>query len=154
MTVLKIEKLQGFVWKTMQAWLDDKFKVVFLIQMFPTVGGRCNRYFWDIRLKILRLPNFNILFQLVLTKLNYFRVYWKLIRWSSHAKSPFKSVAFLLLHIALNVLSYLKDDLNLNNSNTSITHLWSSDHFVKGLVKAFKMTLVILFIFFNSSNTS
>ena len=43
-------------------------KVVFLIQMLPTFGGRCNRYFWDIRLKILRLPNFNMLFQLVLTK--------------------------------------------------------------------------------------
>ena len=24
MTVLKISKLQGFVWKTMQAWLDGK----------------------------------------------------------------------------------------------------------------------------------
>ena len=43
-------------------------KVVFLIQMLLTFGGRCNRYFWDIRLKILRLPNFNMLFQLVLTK--------------------------------------------------------------------------------------
>ena len=43
-------------------------KVVFLIKMSPTFGGRCNRYFRDIRLKILRLPNFNMLFQLVLTK--------------------------------------------------------------------------------------
>ena len=61
-------------------------KVVFLIQMLPTFGGRCNRYFWDIRLKILRVPNFNMLFQLVL---NCFRVYRKLITWSSHAKSLF-----------------------------------------------------------------
>ena len=30
--------------------------------------GSCNRYYWCIRLKILRLPNFNMLFQLVLTK--------------------------------------------------------------------------------------
>ena len=37
MKVLKISKLQGFVWKTMQAWLDGK--VVFLIQVLP-----CN--FW------------------------------------------------------------------------------------------------------------
>ena len=37
--------------------------------LIPTFGGRCNRYFWDIRLKILRLPNFNILFQLVLNKI-------------------------------------------------------------------------------------
>ena len=36
--------------------------------MLLTFGGRCNRYFWDIRLKILRLPKFNMLFQLVLTK--------------------------------------------------------------------------------------
>ena len=43
-------------------------KVVFLIQMLLTFGGRYNRYFWDIRLKILRLPNFNMLFQLFLTK--------------------------------------------------------------------------------------
>ena len=42
--------------------------VVFLIQMLLTFGGRCNRYFSDIRLKMLRLPNFNMLFQLVLTK--------------------------------------------------------------------------------------
>ena len=43
-------------------------KVVFLIQMLQTFGGRYNRYFRDIRLKILRLANFNMLFQLVLTK--------------------------------------------------------------------------------------
>ena len=43
-------------------------KVVFLKQMLLTFGGRYNRCFWDIRLKILRLPNFNMLFQLVLTK--------------------------------------------------------------------------------------
>ena len=43
-------------------------KVVFFIQMLSTFGGCCNSYFWDMRLKILRLPNFNMLFQLVLTK--------------------------------------------------------------------------------------
>ena len=48
---------------------DWMTKVVFLIQILLTFGGRCNRYFWNIRLKILRLPNFNMLFQLVLTKL-------------------------------------------------------------------------------------
>ena len=47
---------------------DWMTKVVFLIQMLLTFGGRCNRYFWDIRLKILRFPNFNMLFQLELTK--------------------------------------------------------------------------------------
>ena len=54
----------------MQAWLVSK--VVFLVQILPTFGGRCNRYFRDIRLKILRLPIFNMLFQLVLTK--FFKV--------------------------------------------------------------------------------
>ena len=43
-------------------------KVVFLIQMLLTFGGRCNRYFWDIRLKILWLRNFNMLSQLVLIR--------------------------------------------------------------------------------------
>ena len=33
------------------------------------LGCRCDRYFWDIRLKIYRLPCFNMLFQLLLTKL-------------------------------------------------------------------------------------
>ena len=47
---------------------DWMAEVVFLIQMPLTFGGRCNRYFWDIRLKMLRFPNFNMLFQLVLTK--------------------------------------------------------------------------------------
>ena len=36
--------------------------------MLSTFGGRCNRYFWDIRLKMLRLANFNMLFQLAWTK--------------------------------------------------------------------------------------
>ena len=39
-----------------------------LLFILLNFGGRCNRYFWDIRLKIYRLPNFNMLFQLVLTK--------------------------------------------------------------------------------------
>ena len=38
-------------------------KVVFLF-----FRGHCDRYFWDIRLKIHELPNFDTLLQLVLTK--------------------------------------------------------------------------------------
>ena len=56
MTVLKISKLEGFVSKTTQAWLNGKS--CFLIQMLLTFGGRCNHYLWDIRLKIHRSPNF------------------------------------------------------------------------------------------------
>ena len=69
---------------------DWMAKVVFLVQMLPTFSGRCNCYFWDIWLKICRLPNFNMLFKLALTKIfkvNCFRVDRKLITWSSHAKS-------------------------------------------------------------------
>ena len=66
MTGLKTSKLQGFVWKTMQGWPDGKS--CFSHSKPPTFGGRCNRYFWDIGLNILRLPNFNMVFQLVLTK--------------------------------------------------------------------------------------
>ena len=47
-------------------WVE---KIVFFMHMFVTFGGRCNR-FGDIRLKILRLPNFS--------KMNCFRVYRKL----------------------------------------------------------------------------
>ena len=43
-------------------------RVVFLIQILLIFGCRCNRYFWDIGLKIYRLPNFNMLFQLVQTQ--------------------------------------------------------------------------------------
>ena len=43
-------------------------KIVFLIQMLLTFGGRYNSYFCDTGLKILRLLNFNMLFQLVLTE--------------------------------------------------------------------------------------
>ena len=41
-------------------------KVVFLIQILLFFGGSCNGYFCDTRLKIYRLPYFNMLLQLVL----------------------------------------------------------------------------------------
>ena len=50
------------------AWLDGKSCFSHHVQMLLTFGGLCNRYFWDIRLKMVRLPNFNMLFQLVLRK--------------------------------------------------------------------------------------
>ena len=43
-------------------------RIVFPIQILLILGGRYNDYFWDIWLKICRLPNFNMLFQLKLTK--------------------------------------------------------------------------------------
>ena len=64
-------------------------RVVFLIQILLIFGCRCNRFFRDIRLKIYRLPNFNMLFQCLITKFpkaNCFRVYRKLITWLTIAK--------------------------------------------------------------------
>ena len=66
MTVLKISKFQGFVRKTIQACLDGK--ICLSHTNASNFGGRCNRYFSDIGPKLLRLPNFDMLFQLVLTK--------------------------------------------------------------------------------------
>ena len=57
--------IQGFVWKTIQACLGGK-RCLF-IQILPIFDGLCNRSFWDIRLKIQRLLNFNKLFQFLLT---------------------------------------------------------------------------------------
>ena len=62
------------------------WQVFRLLQILLTFGGRYNRYFWDIRLKMYRLINFNMFSQLVLkkfTKANCFRFYQKLITcWS------------------------------------------------------------------------
>ena len=43
-------------------------RVVFPIQILLIFGGRRSDRYWDIRLKIHRLPNFNTLFQFRLTK--------------------------------------------------------------------------------------
>ena len=95
MTVLKISKLQGFVWKSCKR--DWMAKVVFLIQMLLTFGGPSNRYFRDIRLKILRLPNFNRFFQRVLTKFfksELFSCLLKVDHMIKSCKEP--TVAFIL----------------------------------------------------------
>ena len=43
-------------------------KLFFLIQILLIFDDRCNRCFWDTRLKMYRLPNFNLLLQLMVTK--------------------------------------------------------------------------------------
>ena len=43
-------------------------RVVFPIQILLIFSSHCNRFFWDIPLKIYRLPYFNTLFQFLLTK--------------------------------------------------------------------------------------
>ena len=56
-TVWKFRNLQGFVWKTMQAWLGGK-------SCFShTNPSNFRRPLQSLRLKIHRLPNFNMLFQ-------------------------------------------------------------------------------------------
>ena len=57
---------QGLVRKTTQPW-HCVATVVFAIQIL-LIFGCCNRYFWDIQLKIYRLPNAIMLFHFPLTK--------------------------------------------------------------------------------------
>ena len=44
-------------------------RVVFVIQILQIFGGRFNRYFWHVRMKIYRSAKFNMLFQLMLSKI-------------------------------------------------------------------------------------
>ena len=103
MTVSKILKLQGFVWKTMQAWLDGK-----------SCFSRTNASnFWrPLQSLLLRFSGYLFLihsFSLCwqnFSKVNCFRFYWKLITWSSHAKSLFiyysyASLNYFLVDISL-----------------------------------------------------
>ena len=86
---------------------DWMTKVVFLIQMLLTFGGRCNRYFWDIRLKILRFPNFNMLFQLVLTKFfksELFSCLPKVDHVIKSCKEPINTLYHLNLHFFFSVI--------------------------------------------------
>ena len=57
--------LQGLYGKPLKH--DWVTRVVSPIQILLIFGHRCNRYFWDIWLEIDRLPNFNMLFQFMLT---------------------------------------------------------------------------------------
>ena len=91
---------------------DWMAKVVFLIQMLLTFGGRCNRYFWDIRLKILRLPNFNMLFQLVLTKFfksELFSCLPKVDHVIKSCKEPIiYAISLMIMTCIMNFVVYLK----------------------------------------------
>ena len=71
-------------------------KLLYLIQMLPTFGSHCNRYFLDLRLKILRLPYFNMLFQLCQQNLQKWTVFVFTKSWSrdqvlqrAHSAPPF-----------------------------------------------------------------
>ena len=61
----KFQNLQGFVWKTTQAWMGGRS--CFLRQILSIFGSHCNLSFWDMA-EVYRSPNFNMLFQLMLTK--------------------------------------------------------------------------------------
>ena len=98
MTVWKFQNLQGFVlWKAIQEWLN--IKSCFPIQIL------CNCHFCGIWLKI-RLSNFKMLFQFLLTKLlksELLRVYRKLIRWLSikpRSVNYNSSTHWQLVHVA------------------------------------------------------
>ena len=53
-------------------------------------------YFMNKWLKAYRLPNFNMLFQFVLTKANCFGFYRKLITWSTNAKGQLELTGLLV----------------------------------------------------------
>ena len=56
-------------------WVE---KIVFPIQILLIFDGRWIRYFWDVRLKIYRLPILNMLFQFVLTPFSKSELFWGL----------------------------------------------------------------------------
>ena len=91
---------------------DWMAKVVYLIQMLPTFGGRCNRYFWDIRLKILRLPNFNMLFQLVLTKFFKSELFSCLAKVGHVIKSYKEPIIAKFAYILLPQMKYVYFDIS------------------------------------------
>ena len=99
---------------------DWMAKVVYLIQMLPTFGGRCNRYFWDIRLKILRLPNFNMLFQLVLTKFFKSELFSCLAKVGHVIKSYKAPIIAKFAYILLPQMKYVYFDIS-----KSFLWLWS-----------------------------
>ena len=81
-------KISGFVWKTIHAWLCGKS--CFLIQIPQIFSSHCNHYFWDIWLKICRLPKLYALSARAnnfFSKANCFCVYRNLIIWSINAKA-------------------------------------------------------------------
>ena len=68
-------------------------RVVFLTQFLLIFAGRlrCDRYFLDIRLKIQRLLNFNMLFQFLLTELSKSKLFTclqKVDHVSNYCKRP------------------------------------------------------------------
>ena len=50
------------VWKFRNSRVTGWQKLFCSYKSFLIFGGRCDRYFWDIRMKIFMLPNFNMLF--------------------------------------------------------------------------------------------
>ena len=68
MTVLKISKLQGFEWKTMQAWLDGKscFSHSNASNLWRPLQSLLLRH--TSQNSQVLLANFNMVFQLVPTK--------------------------------------------------------------------------------------
>ena len=109
---------------------DWAARLVFPMQILLFSGALCNRFFWEIRLKIYMLPNFTMLFQPVVTKFskaNWFHVYRKLITWSTTAKC-------LLLHKNCSMTLPLKGWINFQHTQTVfIFALWSMYFFILSL---------------------
>ena len=114
---------------------DWMTKVVFLIQILLTFGGGCNRYFWNIRLKILRLPNFNMLFQLVLTKLFKSEVFSWLPKVGQVIKSCKEPIVFynvntsfpIMIHVLPPICKYTRISFKVHSGKSLISWLRRCD---------------------------
>ena len=92
---------------------DWMAKVVFLIQVCLIFCSRCNGYFWDIQLKIYRLPNFNMLFQHMLKKFSKS----ELFLWLPMQKAYLRSIIIMQSHM---ISKTCKNRLYLQHTCTCI----------------------------------
>ena len=98
-------------------------KVVFLKQMLLTFSGRYNLYFWDPRLKIHRLLNFNniILFQLVLTK-SFNSELFSCLPKVDHVIKSCKEPIHQLLSLFTNTVGYIVHIIHFYTFNVSLSY--------------------------------
>ena len=74
-----------------------QLRAVFLIQILLIFSGHCNCYFWDIPLKVYRLPYFNMLFQRRANKIFQKRTVFMFTKSWSHDQLMQKLLVILLI---------------------------------------------------------
>lgn len=112
-------------------------KLLYLIQILPTFGGHCNRDFWDLRLKILRLPYFNILFECANKIFQKWTVFVFTESWSrdqvlqrAHSAPPFwkvlKNKSYHNIDIDILIFHYMEKSNTACRHEVSLT--WVKSH--------------------------